>query len=174
MRQNQRQRRRSTSVIGLAVITSTSLALLGVSAARSANSEGAPSAAVGSTQLHCATTSSGAMTNSSGTIVIAGQVGAGQMVGDNQRIALGGVYCLAGGAVAIDGCPFTCGQLAGGPEVDLVDFGAFQVCFGQPTTESVACACADLNGSGTIDLGDFAILVNLVGKESSNTPPNCP
>ncbi len=125
-------------------------------------------------QMPCAASSAGAVITTNGSIFSVGEVGSGQLAGGDQRAGLGIIYCLGGGSETIDGCPTTCGQLAGGADIDLIDFWVFQACFGQSPSRSVGCLCADLDGSGLIDLEDYAAFVELLGQESLNTPPNCP
>ncbi len=72
-------------------------------------------------------------------------------------------------------CPFTCGDLDGsaGP-VNLLDFVPFEACMGSSVGASTACACADLNGDGSIDLRDFSSFALLFGATSTSAAPICP
>jgi hypothetical protein len=46
------------------------------------------------------------------------------------------------------------GDFDGDADVDLVDFSAFQGCFGQVAGET--CAAANLTGSALVDVNDYA------------------
>ncbi len=88
-------------------------------------------------------------------------------------LALAVVLAVAGPALPLDVCPFTCGDLNGDGAVDLADFATFANCMGQSPDAFPECLCADMDGSGAIDLRDFALFAVLFGQVSDETPPNC-
>ncbi len=68
-----------------------------------------------------------------------------------------------------------CGDIDGvAGAVDLGDFQAFANCLGQSPDSSSACACADSNADGTIDLRDFASLTRVFDQSPIGSPPGCP
>ncbi len=71
-------------------------------------------------------------------------------------------------------CENTCGDMNGDRSVDLEDLANFTACFAPVPSPWQSCKCADLNLDGSVGLDDYAILVNLIGVGSANSPPNCP
>ncbi len=73
----------------------------------------------------------------------------------------------------------TCGDLnQSGGNVNLADFAVLANCFNlnnpnPPTCPAKEFACADLNGSGNIDLGDAAQFFLYFNATTTKTPPNC-
>ena len=78
-------------------------------------------------------------------------------------------------------CNSFCGDINGdeasvngaGSNADLLDFALFANCFGQQPNNTKDCLCSDLDGSGEIDLCDYAILVALFETTSVNSPRDC-
>lgn len=83
------------------------------------------------------------------------------------------VMGLASAVHAGGPCPFGCGDISGDAIVGDDDFARFADCVGQPPASSADCACSDLDGSGSIDLHDFALLSLVYGQTSDETPPSC-
>jgi hypothetical protein len=62
--------------------------------------------------------------------------------------------------------------------VDLNDFAAFASCFqlaapSPPDCDATQFGCSDLDGSGTVDLNDYATLAALFATTPTGTVPNC-
>lgn len=70
-------------------------------------------------------------------------------------------------------CPFSCGDISGDTLIDDDDFARFADCVGQSPASSTDCACSDLDGSGAIDLRDFALLSLVFDRASDESPPIC-
>jgi len=74
--------------------------------------------------------------------------------------------------------PCPCGDIdrSGGP-VDLADFAFYANCHGlsgpSPDCSTEQFECSDLDGSGLVDLTDFATFAVLFGTEPTNTVPDC-
>ena len=77
------------------------------------------------------------------------------------------------GALAVESCSFTCGDVNGDDAVDLADFSEFADCMGQAPDASQECFCSDMDGSGTVDLRDFGIFAVLFQQTSDEVPPGC-
>lgn len=79
-----------------------------------------------------------------------GQPDAGVMTGGN--------FTLTGGFWGVTPAgPSAPGDCDGDGDVDLIDFGDFELCLSGPATLSpLGCACADGDGDGDTDLDDFA------------------
>ncbi len=92
------------------------------------------------------TFSSGGNFELSGTV---GQPDAGRpMTGDGFELTGGFWFEIAPGDCNTDG------------GVNLFDYDAFEACLSGPSGGAIspACACFDLDGSGTVDMSDFALL----------------
>jgi hypothetical protein len=84
------------------------------------------------------------------------------------------IDCNDGDACTVDRCDGgACSHLAppdfdGNGMIDAADSGVLAACMAGPTiTADESCSCADLNGDGRVDLGDFAVLQTLY---SENKP----
>lgn len=68
--------------------------------------------------------------------------------------AADGQYLLSFGATPVGEAS---GDCDGDFDVDLADFGQFQLCFGGPGTPAgEGCVCVDFDGDGDVDLVDFS------------------
>lgn len=79
-----------------------------------------------------------------------GQLGAGKLVGDAFEMSSGFLV------------PFAATDCNGDLQVNLVDYNDVELCLTGPLGEPPIdfCACFDVNGSGHVDLADFAQLQN--------------
>lgn len=100
----------------------------------------------------------GVMGSTGGDFELSGTIGQP----DAGATMTGGEFSLTGGfwAGATAGTSSPCGENAGDfdgdGDVDLVDFGEFQLCFtGGTGTISEGCECADFDGDNDADLVDF-------------------
>ncbi len=75
--------------------------------------------------------------------------------------------------LAIDSCPFACGDLNGDGTIDISDFGLFVSCMDQAPDSSQECFCSDLDGSTSTDLADFAFFTLIFEAVSDEGPPGC-
>lgn len=95
----------------------------------------------------------GAMRSIGGAFELSGTIGqpdAGKMTGESFELNGGFWFELEEGDCDEDG------------GIGLADFGAMSDCLlGPNATVNDACRCFDLNGSGTVDLVDFAFLQTL-------------
>jgi hypothetical protein len=100
----------------------------------------------------------GVMAGTGGDFELSGTVGQP----DAGATMTGGEFSLTGGfwAAAAAQSSTPCGENAGDfdsdGDVDLVDFGEFQLCFtGGTGTVAEGCECADFDGDNDADLVDF-------------------
>jgi hypothetical protein len=97
----------------------------------------------------------GHMTSAGGKFALAGTIG--QL--DAGLAMSGGGFQLVGGfwAIAVD-APSAAGDCNADGNVDLTDYATMKDCLSGPpvSVESAACTCFDLDGTGTVDLLDFA------------------
>ena len=97
------------------------------------------------------------------------------MVGQGDTLVLGalqpedaGVYqvlaftlppvCIAysdTAVVEVGGCCDVPGDVDEDGDVDLADVQPFMLCFGADVVDAPLCACADLDGDGTVDIEDW-------------------
>lgn len=89
-------------------------------------------------------------------------------------IAIGCALAFAAAhARAVDSCPFACGDLNGDQVIGIPDFAAFAECLGAFPASSTTCFCADQDGSGAVDLRDYALFTLVFGQASDEAPPAC-
>lgn len=88
-------------------------------------------------------------------------------------LAIVGGLPLAVSAGGLPPCPETCGDITGDGVINLDDHAAFVDCLGVPPDSDPACKCSDLDGSGTVDLADFALIQPVFGRWSNEVPPGC-
>lgn len=99
----------------------------------------------------------GEMGSSGGDFELSGTIGQP----DAGPTLTGGGYSLTGGfwAVTVETatpCGDSAGDMDGDGDVDLVDFGEFQLCFtGGAGTVAAGCECTDFDGDNDADLVDF-------------------
>jgi hypothetical protein len=95
----------------------------------------------------------GRMVSADDSIVVQGTMGQP----DAGPVMTGGEIRLTGGFWSISFEPtFLPGDSDGDNDVDIVDFGAFQLCFtGSGETLAPGCEWADFDGDGDVDLIDF-------------------
>lgn len=100
----------------------------------------------------------GVMGNTGGDFELSGTVGQP----DAGATMTGGEFSLNGGfwvgaSTSIEpACGGNAGDFDGDGDVDLVDFGEFQLCFtGGTGTLAQGCECADFDGDNDADLVDF-------------------
>lgn len=68
-------------------------------------------------------------------------------------------------------CPGGCGDLNADQLVSLSDFDLLAGCLGE--SAEPACQCSDLDGSGSVDLRDYAIFTLTFGLSPDESPPDC-
>lgn len=86
----------------------------------------------------------------SGTI---GQADAGSTLSGGEYTMIGGFWAVS---AALSLCGSDPGDMDGDDDVDLVDFGEFQLCYTGPSGAiSEDCECADFDSDNDVDLVDF-------------------
>jgi hypothetical protein len=114
----------------------------------------APSLQLGTTGgQNCVTHDAGGARLDNGSFVMLGQPLAGVAQHSDTSVTLGGIACLQ--AAQSEFCTSQEGDFNGDDEVNLADFGVFQVCFGGAPVGQ--CLCTDLNNDLAIDLSDFSL-----------------
>lgn len=83
------------------------------------------------------------------------------------------VLSFIAGQASAGECAFSCGDLTGDHAIALDDYVEFADCLGLAIGAAPQCACADLDGSGVVDLFDAALFMLVFAEVSDETPPAC-
>lgn len=76
-------------------------------------------------------------------------------------------------AEAVELCPSPRFDSDGDHDVDMNDFGAFQLCWTGTATLDCACRCMDANGDNAINLIDFAAFQACASRDGVPAPAGC-